>query len=187
MRARLRCALSGVLLSLLLTPMPAHAQWRPAGFGQTYQADTRSTFVIGGVGYWSRDLSFGTTWTIGAGMELPVNTWALIPRLDLEGNDGPSAGGTVVRATLGGRLTTLIVNHASYLEAGVGALRAEITQDRFDGTHLDDTVVSPCFILVTGIMSDPDTRPSLLLEGQWSHPTDRLAPGSLLGRFGIRF
>ena len=187
MRGRLACTLCIVLVSLLLLPVVAHAQWRPAGIGQNYESDTRSAFVIGGIGYWSRDVTFGTTWTIGAGMELPVNSWALVPRLDFEGNDGETAGGTVVRATVGGRLTTLIVNHASYLEAGFGALRAEITQDQFDGTHLDDTVISPCFILVTGIMSDPETKPSLLLEGQWSHPTDRVAPGSILGRFGIRF
>ena len=176
-------------LSLGFAATPTRAQWRgDAPYrGEAYRPIERTTFLVGGIGYWGLDLPFGTTWTVGAGMEFPVNSWSLVSRLDIEGNDGASASGLLQRVALEGRITTLLASHASYVEAGFGLQHSEVTQVDFGGARSSDSVFSPCFVVGVGTMSDPHERPSLLLEAQLVHATNANAPGSLLGRVGIRF
>lgn len=155
--------------------------------GTSYLATERTAFLVGGVGLWTGSLPFGLTWSVGTGLDIPVNAWSIVPRIDLDGTGDAQANGWMARATLNGRIATEFSGHVSYIEGGFGVERYEVTHDDDLGTSVRSDAFSPCFQFTTGTMSDPSYRPSLLLEGTVALPTRVDAPSAFLGRVGIRF
>ena len=166
-------------------------RYRAEGPGPESDSRDRRGFLLGGLGFWSDSSELlSSSWGVGGGVTLPVNTWSVVPRLDWEGGSDEYASGWMVRSTLGGRVPTGIGSRHTYLEGGIGIAHFETTVRGESGSGRQSRVHSgtrPCFELASGLTSDPDARPGFILEAQTVFANGSDAPSVLLGRVGILF
>lgn len=177
----------------------AEAVWpsqRHRGDDRASSALERRTFVLGGLGLWSDESSlFATAWGVGGGMILPVRSWAVVPRVDVEGGGENNSSAWMARATIGGRLPGIEVNgRHTFLEAGLGVAYCEhhfphaYTTSGF-GPSPDNnvSVVSPCLSLTSGLTSDPLETPLFMIETNLVLTSARDAPSVVMIRMGLGF
>jgi len=198
-----RAFVAGLLLALLAPAGAARAQLpgdRPDVYipphthgherGSSYYSDEQTGFLLGGMGLWSGVDMIGLSWSAGAGLDIPMHAWSIVPRLDFDGvGGGGDSNGWMARVTVGGRIATEYTGHVTYLEAGPGVMRYDVTPSDVFGTGPVPRreEFAACFEFTTGTMSDPNFRPGLLLEATFVAAAKRNAPSTLVGRVGIRF
>src|SRR5690242_15975002 len=144
----------------------------------------RSTFVVGGLGFWSDPSSLlATAWGLGGGVILPLRSWAVVPRLDVEGGGEDNSSAWMARATLGGRIPAIVNGRNTFFEGGLGVAYSErhapfaYTAPGFAAAPDPNTsLVTPCLILASGLTSDPAQRPIFILETDAVFSSDRNGP-----------
>jgi hypothetical protein len=156
----------------------------------------RRTFVLGGLGLWTDPSSlFATAWGVGGGVILPVNSWAVVPRLDVEGGGESNSSAWMARATLGGRIPTVEFNgRHTFLEGGLGVAFCErrgpfaYTAPGFAASPSPVTsVVTPCLALTSGLTSDPLETPLFVLETNVVLTSHRDGASVFMIRMGLGF
>lgn len=159
--------------------------------GPSLDTRERRGFVLGGLGFWSDESSLFTgSWGVGGGVTLPLDSWAVVPRVDWESGGDEYSSGWMVRSTIGGRLPTGFGSHHTYLEGGFGIAHFESTlrgDAAFGVPNRVHAGTRPCFELASGITSAPEARPGFILEAQTVIANGSDAPSVVLGRVGILF
>ena len=190
-----------VLLALDLVAAPpaaAEAVWPSARYRVDDRAEDtleRSTFVIGGLGFWSDPSSLlSTAWGMGGGVILPVRSWAVVPRVDVEGGGEDNSSAWMARASLGGRIPAIVNGRHTFIEGGFGVAYCErhaafaYTAPGFGAPPDPNTsLVTPCLVLASGVTSDPLQRPMFLLETDAVLSSDRDGPTVIMIRMGLGF
>lgn len=192
--------LSLIVLATPSAAAPARRAARIAGsgwereHGWAYVPGERAPFAAFGFGWFgSSDMFLGSGFSVAGGVELPVNSWTVVPRGSLDVASRSGSSGLLVRGMLDGRISTLFSSRRTYFEAGVGLAWYQSDHTEPAGVPAGPARTTstrgwaPAWQVLSGVTSDPEVKPGFLAELELNGTYRDVAMTGVVGRVGILF